>query len=398
MENARNSRTQNVNRYLHYIVSEIGPRSVGSVNNIKVQKYIADVFRKSNFIVTEPTFSCFDWAGDKAELKIDSTDIKSSISPLSMPCEVGAKMVSVQNITELEKSSFEDRIAVLSGELTQEALMPKSFVFYNPEHHKRIIGLLEKKNPLAIITIAQSDEKVFPIFEDGDFLIPSVYVSKSEGEKIIARIDHRAELKIISERITSQGANVIAKKQGAKKKKVIVCAHYDTKHTTPGAIDNASGTVVLLCVAGLMKDRKLMNDLELVAFNGEDYYSVPGQMQYMKSTAIEDVALVINADGVGVKGRKIGVAHINVSQHDRDIFLKVQHDYKNIQEIEPWVEGDHSMFTMQGIPALAITSTDIFDMVETIIHTPEDTLDKLDQDLIEETARYIVGILEVVGG
>jgi aminopeptidase YwaD len=266
-------------------------------------------------------------------------------------------------------------------------------VFYNPENHQKIIKLLENKKPSGIVTIAHDDKAVFPIIEDGDFCIPSAYVSKSEGEKIISHINYEAALKIVSERKESQGANVIGLKQGKNKQKIVVCAHFDTKPTTPGAIDNASGTAVLLRIAELMRDKKIDNNLELVAFNGEDYYSVPGQMQYLNDNVMENIALVINVDGVGIKNRKIGVAYINIEESRREKFLELHHEYKNIRQIEPWVQGDHSMFTMQGIPALAITSEDIFDLLESIIHSPEDTFDKVDHNLIEETARFVIDIL-----
>jgi len=384
---------QDLNKHLEFLVNKIGPRPVGSLNNQRAQAYIADVFRSNKLLVSEPAFDCIDWHGSKVTLTIDSTKINACISPLSVPCDIRTEMILAENISELENKNFENKIVVLSGELSKEALMPKNFVFYNPENHQKIIKFLENKKPSGIVTIAHDDKAVFPIIEDGDFCIPSAYVSKSEGEKIISHINYEAALKIVSERKESQGANVIGLKQGKNKQKIVVCAHFDTKPTTPGAIDNASGTAVLLRIAELMRDKKIDNNLEFVAFNGEDYYSVPGQMQYLNDNVMENIALVINVDGVGIKNRKIGVAYINIEESRREKFLELHHEYKNIRQIEPWVQGDHSMFTMQGIPALAITSEDIFDLLESIIHSPEDTFDKVDHNLIEETARFVIDIL-----
>jgi len=41
------------------------------------------------------------------------------------------------------------KIAVLYGELGKEPLMPKNFVFWNPDEHKQIVALLEEKKPLC---------------------------------------------------------------------------------------------------------------------------------------------------------------------------------------------------------------------------------------------------------
>ena len=41
------------------------------------------------------------------------------------------------------------------GDICAEQLMPKNFVFYNPDHHKRIYAFLEEKMPAAIITATE---------------------------------------------------------------------------------------------------------------------------------------------------------------------------------------------------------------------------------------------------
>ena len=70
-------------------------------------------------------------------------------------------------------------------------LMPKNFVFYNPEEHQKIIALLEKGEPKAIICATGRNAALaggvypFPLIEDGDFNIPSVYMTEEEGKKLI---------------------------------------------------------------------------------------------------------------------------------------------------------------------------------------------------------------------
>ena len=46
----------------------------------------------------------------------------------------------------------------------------------------------------------------------------------------------------------------------------------------------------------------------------------------------------------------------------------------NLVQGEPWVQGDHSIFLQQGVPAIAVSSEWFVDHVEsqTITHTPED--------------------------
>ena len=68
------------------------------------------------------------------------------VSPYSLGCDVTAKLVVVSTPQELEKADCKGKLLLLRGPISSEQLMPKKFVFYNPEHHKKIIALLENKN------------------------------------------------------------------------------------------------------------------------------------------------------------------------------------------------------------------------------------------------------------
>lgn len=59
-------------------------------------------------------------------------------------------------------------------------------------------------------------------------------------------------------------------------------AHIDSKQETPGAIDKASGTTILLLLAEMLAGYNGQMVVELAAVNGEDYYSNPGEMLYLK--------------------------------------------------------------------------------------------------------------------
>ena len=78
--------------------------------------------------------------------------------------------------------------------------------------------------------------------------------------------------------------------------RIIVCAHMDTKYHTQGALDNAAGVAVLLsAAAGLSKTDC---NVDIVPFNGEEYYEACGEVEYLKrlSPGRDEVALVINID------------------------------------------------------------------------------------------------------
>ncbi len=78
--------------------------------------------------------------------------------------------------------------------------MPKNFVFYNPEEHQRIISVLESSGVKAIICATGRNPALaggvypFPLIEDGDFNIPSVYMTEDEAARILPYVGKKVFL------------------------------------------------------------------------------------------------------------------------------------------------------------------------------------------------------------
>ncbi|MFQ7234842.1 MAG: Zn-dependent exopeptidase M28, partial [Enterococcus hulanensis] len=64
--------------------------------------------------------------------------------------------------------------------------------------------------------------------------------------------------------------------------------------------------------------------------------------------------------------------------------------YPTVEKVEPWPMGDHMLFAGAGIPAAAITSTQIYLLMEAVMHTPKDNLSIVDFQRLEETVQYLV--------
>jgi aminopeptidase YwaD len=106
-------------------------------------------------------------------------------------------------------------------------------------------------------------------------------------------------------RLPSTGCNEAATK-GDAGSRVVVFGHIDSRMGTPGANDNASGVAALLLLAGLLADYRGPSGVELVAMNGEHYYSIPGEQQYRAANAgrFKEIALGVNLDDISyVRGQ-----------------------------------------------------------------------------------------------
>ncbi len=392
--------TQQAASYLQQLCDLAPSRVVGSARNLLATEMFAKWLRSYGWLVTTPEFNCIEWVEQGAELRSEDHVFAAMPSPFSLGCDVTAPVCVITDINELTKAELQGKVVLLRGEISREQLMPKNFSFYNPEEHQRIIRLLEQQNPLAIITASGRNPEAaggmypFSMFEDGDFDIPSAYMTAEEGERLSAYAGCDVSLSIASQRFPAKGCNVIAHKGNTTDRKVVICAHIDTKLGTPGALDNASGTVVLLLLAELLQEYTGDLGIELVAFNGEDYYSVPGQMHYLEQhqERMQQIGLVINLDMVGYKEGKTAFSLYNCSPELVQLVTEALGAKGELVGGDQWYQGDHAMFAMYGMPAVAFTSEQMKEAVQ-FTHTTADRLELVDASKLAETATAISQLL-----
>lgn len=385
--------------YLDTFCNRIGERCVGSEGNKEATRFLKNELSGLGWKTSAAEFDAIDWIDGGALLHCAGEDFNVLASPYSLSFNGMGELTAASNTGELESLDFMDKILLLHGEIAGEQLMPKNFVFYNPDEHQKIISLLESGRPLAIICATGRNSALaggvypFPLIEDGDFNVPSVYMTEEEGLRLLEQIGNNVILESRSERIPAKGYNVIATKGLEASKRIVVTAHIDAKKGTPGAIDNATGVIVLLLLAELLKEYEGPNLVELVALNGEDYYAVPGQMNYLAANhgRFSDMILNINIDGAGYREGPTSFSLFDLTDELSNKIMKVINRYPGIAEGEPWPQGDHSIFLQNGVPAIAVSSKWFIDniAVQDITHTPKDRPEIVDCHKLEEISEAL---------
>ena len=372
-------------------------RRTGSPGNRAAVKFFAKTIGRWGYRLDTTPFPCLDhWSG-KAVLTCAGRSFDVQVSPSSPGCDVAAELAVVTTIAELEECRCEGKLLLMKGALCAEQLMPKNFVFYNPDHHQKIYALLEKMRPGAIITATGKNPDLvgaldpYPLIEDGDFDIPSAYCREAVGEKISRFAGKKFRLMMDARRIPATAWNVVARKMPDAKGKIVVCAHIDAREDSPGASDNASGTIVLLLLAEMLAGYEGKTGIEIVALNGEDNYTAGGQMDYLRryGKEFDRIIVAINVDDIGyVKGKSAysfyecpdviaGAAERAFGAHD------------GIAKGEQWYQGDHMVFAQKGRPAIAFTSEKMRELMRKYTHTPADTPEIVDGKKLVEVAEAI---------
>jgi len=387
-------------RHIAKLCLEIGERCVGSSGNRKATTYAAAVMRDLGFYVETPGFGCFDWQDRGSALVVGGESFRVLSNPYTLGGEIKAPLSPAASVEELEQVAAKGRIAFLHGQIAAEQLMPKNFTFYNPAEHRRINKLLESRGFKAVIAATSYNPEAaggiypFPLIEDGDFNLPGVYMTESEGERFLGLYqEEKVFLKIDTERKPSAGCNVIGRRGEKPSQRIVVMAHIDSKKGTTGAIDNATGTAVLLVLAEMLAGYNGRMVVELAAVNGEDYYSNPGEMLYLEENRgrFDEIILGINIDGAGYCGGSAAYSCYECPEEIKTAARKV-FDKNGLVEGEPWYQGDHGLFLYNNRPALAITSTALEDLLN-IAHTPDDKPEIIDYDQIVEVAGTVYELL-----
>ena len=393
-------------RYLDFLCKEINERSVGTDGNRKATAFFEEQISFFGWETERQEFHAMDWEDGGAKLFAEDKRFDVLVSPYSNGIKTTAMLTAATSLTELETLDAKDKIIILHGEIAREQLMPKNFVFYNPEHHQKTISLLENSGAKAIIAATGRNASLaggvypFPLIEDGDFDIPSVYMTEEEGLTLLPYIGKELKLESISKRIMGNGCNVVARKGSNSSNRIVVTAHIDAKKGTPGAIDNATGVVILLLLAKLLGDYKGDKQIEIVALNGEDYYAVPGQMMYISENqgAFDEILLNINIDGAGYKTGETAFSLFGLSD---EISQKVTHIIDLLPDISEgvqWPQGDHSIFVQYGRPAIAVSSQWFINNIDSqdITHTPKDNMDIVDMNKLPTIAKAIKKIIREI--
>ena len=389
-------------KHLTRLCTEIDNRRVGSPGNQAAAAYFSEICRSNGFEIEQVPFECIDWQPGAVQLEAAGQTYEASASPYSLGCQASGTLVAAGSFEELITVPTNGNILLLHGEIAAEQLMPKRFPFYNPEHHQQIIHLLEDRAPLAIIAATGRNPELaggmypFPLIEDGDFHIPSVFIKDREGERLLNRVGDMVVLESSAERIPSTGSNVIARKFPSATHMVIFCAHIDAKINTPGALDNAGGTVVLLLLLELLKEYASDLGIEIIAFNGEDYFSAPGQVQYIQlhGHRFNEILIAVNLDGVGYFEGLDAYSLYGCMEQITSTVHNVFSRYGTLTEGKPWYQSDHSIFIQNQVPAMALT-TDYFHTLWTeITHTERDTPDLIDPGKLVANAYALRDLIE----
>jgi aminopeptidase YwaD len=198
-------------------------------------------------------------------------------------------------------------------------------------------------------------------------------------------------LSIDARRAPATACNIVARTAHMPERRLVVCAHFDTKINTPGATDNAGGVAALLWLAGTLP-RDLPFGLEFIAFNGEEYLPI-GDDEYIRRSQgyFGQILTCINMDGAAAALGTNNITAVSCSPELETKIKSVAAKFPGVVWVDPWPESNHSTFSFRGVPAIPIGSTGI----RSLAHSVDDTLEQVSPAKLDEVIVLVKELVEI---
>lgn len=381
-----------------------GDRDLGTQRNRDATTYVSSVMRDLGLEVTELAFDVPEWVAGDASVTVGDKTFSLYAGPFSPACAVEGELVPITSADELTTRELAGTVLLLSGEIASVQFTPRGYPFYQNETHAAIVEALETSGAVALIAATGKNPSMtagmspFPLVEEPSFGLPSAYMTAEAGKHLASRAGSVVRVRIDSHTRDSCGTQPVGRLHAGGAQRVVVSAHVDSKPGTPGALDNACGVAVLLAAAELVAGAGVSADIEFVPFNGEDHVLAPGEIAYLNARGIGGVSLMINVDAVGLPGAPSAVSLYNADEELSERIESLVSVSEAVRIGEPWPASDHMIFAMQGVPAVALTSSDFETASGVYSHTPLDTPDVPDYELLAHAARFVAALSQTVTG
>ncbi|CAH1208486.1 hypothetical protein PAECIP111892_03119 [Paenibacillus auburnensis] len=247
---------------------------------------------------------------------------------------------------------------------------------------------------------------------NGPMKIPGLWISKSAGKQVkemIAKGSTDASITLVGERKTVQGSAVVAYLPGKSKETILVHSHHDS--STPGGVEDASGTSVVLALAKFysqipQEDREktiifTTMDTHFTGYQVHDEFianHLQGQDNILVDVAVEHIAKEVVEDENGnieftgeVEPRVVFISDadslIDITKEEI-----VRHRLDRSMILPATLLGDEvptdaDSFYHSDVPIISLVSGPIY------LYDNMDTLDKVAKEELQPTTETFADII-----
>lgn len=363
---------------------DIGSRVAGTAGGQAAADYIAKQFAASGLQVSRQPFEFQMWEdhGTTAQVTTPTTTkIEAQALTNSPGGHVEAELVAVPNLgnrADFARVNVRGKIA-----LVQRGTLTFGQKAQNAQQAGAAAILIYNDKPSAYAGALRDEVQ-----------IPTLGVSGATGQELLGMLaDGAVRMRIDSDSGVEKatGSNVIGTLAGASPETIVLGGHYDSVAAGPGAGDNGSGIATLLELARVLANGpQPEHTLVFVAFDAEEE-GLLGSEAYVKGLTNDQLGRIqamLNFDMLGAgSGPLLLMGNGNVSLLARSSAQQLGITAHNGQ-LPANAGSDHQSFAKRGI------DTVFFMRDYDLLHTPEDTIDQVQEEYLGEAGRVAERLVE----
>lgn len=356
----------------------IGKRVAGTDNGAKAGDYIAQQFTSFGFQVEKQAFAFDMWEDRGTTVQVtapQTSDVHATPLFYSPAGNVEAPLVAVSGTgtpNDFANVDVQGKIAIVS-----RGTIPFSEKAANAA-----------KSGAAAVIVYNNQPATFSgtLGKNAAGTIPALAMSGTDGQSLLSMLSNGpVTVKIASDTavVTHDAHNIIGTLPGSTDGVIVLGGHYDTVDAGPGAVDNGTGTAVLLELARVAAQQKHKNTLVFIAFDGEEY-GLLGSEYYVKNLSSDAKAKIkgmFNFDMLGGgTGPLLAGGDGALGKLTRDTAAQMGITANNFR-LGANSGSDHESFQKAGI------DTVFFSRDYNLLHTPQDSIDQVNEQYLAEAGK-----------
>jgi Zn-dependent M28 family amino/carboxypeptidase len=185
--------------------------------------------------------------------------------------------------------------------------------------------------------------------------------------------------------------NVVARPKGVDACETVSGGHYDSVAVTGGADDNASGTASVLELARVVAANDAQGANCFVLFGAEEFglFGSKEFVRQLNDTQRNTLRAMLNIDVVGLDADLLLIGSDDMTDTARIAGEAIGIEARR-GEVPNGAGSDHASFIEAGIPAVFFYRSD------DLIHTAQDSIDRIDPRSLEETIEIAYATLVAI--
>ena len=376
---------------LTVLCDDFGSRFAGTPDERRAADFICETFDRYGLKDAQlESYSYAGWSRGAATLEIVEP-IQRSLHCISLPyCPTDDTTAELISVGYGSPSEYEDLGDEMNGRIVMAASASPPdlgrWVHRKEKYERSVLG-----GASAFIFISESPgvgPETGSLQNDRPAPIPGISVCKEDGEFLTRLMERKGTVKLhlhttdVNEPRTSW--NIVADLPGKENpdEMVILGCHYDGHDISQGAVDPASGMVLVIEAArvlALYAGEQLKRTVRFIGFGTEEI-GLTGAFRYADAHEgeLDSVRFMYNLDAAGGSSRKGVVLHRwqDLAPFFRDAAKELEADIPVGQHMHPY--SDHFPFVLKGVPTGHMGDPDAPPSGRGYGHTAYDTLDKVE--------------------